>query len=121
MEAIDLTNASFSNSDRYYDYDSDAVSSSEEQSRTPVLLYGEIIKGWFLSHPLMAYLEYDGETLIFSEDLFGIYGQGKSVNEAVEDYCVALTEYYDLLKRHADAVDRSREAFDHLARFFSPK
>jgi hypothetical protein len=116
MEVFE-TSASSLSSGYYYS----STSSEEASERVPLLLHGETFKGWVFNQPIIAYLERDDGNYIFSDDIFGIYGRGRTFSEAVEDYGLTLSEYYELLKKHEHADAQSSEAFERLARFFSPK
>jgi predicted RNase H-like HicB family nuclease len=120
---MDLVESSVSHlSGSYYDYESDSATDLEESfGRLSLILHGEAFEGWVFNAPLVVYLECDDGNFIFSDDLFGIYGHGETRTKAFEDYAVALTEYYALLKKHEGADAQSREAFAQLACFFSPK
>ncbi|MGH7826373.1 MAG: hypothetical protein ACREQ7_14505 [Candidatus Binatia bacterium] len=119
MEALEIPNSS--PSDLYYRYDSDSATVSEQRvERVAIILHGEIAEGCILHQPIIAYIERDDDgRYILSEDLFAIYGQGRTINEAWKDYGSAFCEYYHIMKKHAAADEPSREAFDRLSRYIS--
>lgn len=66
-------------------------------------LLGSISSGWSIVQPLMINTEMDDDrSYIVSDDIFGVYGSGKSVSEAKRDYTLSLIEYYEILSAHSD-------------------
>ena len=67
------------------------------------VLFGEISPGWAVARLLMVTLEQDEYSdYLASDDVFGVYGEGRTAAEALRDYVVALVDYYQLLSGRAD-------------------
>lgn len=62
-------------------------------------VYGEIIEGWEIQKLLDITIELDEEGYyIASENKFNVYGEGKTRDEAIEDYVTSLADFYELLE-----------------------
>lgn len=101
------------------------ISSSDQSStrisEVPVLFYGKVREDWIIKQPISLKLERDeDDTYIISEEVFNIYGQGRSLNEAREDFTVALVEYYEILKKYAKDDPASREALEKFTQLWLP-
>jgi flagellum-specific peptidoglycan hydrolase FlgJ len=75
-------------------------------------LVGRIARDWVVTQTLLITIERDNGSFIASDDVFAMYGLGKSIEESVFDYISVLTEYYDVLSAHNDAP--SVALFRHL-------
>ena len=61
-----------------------------------------IQKGWAVFAPLLVTLEQDDDGYyILSDNLFLVYGEGKTSSEAIRDYTTALIDYYQLIEAKA--------------------
>lgn len=60
----------------------------------------------------------DGAYLI-SDSLFGVYGQGATVDEAFGDFSVSLVEYHDIMA--AGVNPETRAVVEHLRTYLQPK
>lgn len=66
-------------------------------------LLGDINSDWRISQPLLINIEKDDDgSYVVSDDIFGVYGNGKSLSEAKRDYVLSLIEYYEILSSHPD-------------------
>jgi hypothetical protein len=85
--------------------------------QTPVLV-GSIAPGWTVIQPipLTLHRESDGYCVI-SDDLFTVYGDARTPGEALEDYIVALIEYYELLAESAENHPPTQTLFHHLRQY----
>jgi hypothetical protein len=84
------------------------------------LLVGIIGPGWQILQPLLITLEQDEDgSYLASEDLFGVYGEGSTPSEAVEDYLVSLIDYYQLIGTRVDDTSFARTMFARLQRYVS--
>lgn len=85
-----------------------------------VALIGDIFKRFILAQPIVLNFEQgDGGKIIASDDIFYMYGEGNTRQEAVRDYLSTLSEYYALLESHDDAP--SVELFSYLQTYLQPK
>lgn len=76
-------------------------------------LFGRPAPGWRFQYPMAVTIEREDDgTCLAVDELFGNYGQGASVDEAVVDLKIALTEYYGVMAGSAD--EPSRSVFEHL-------
>lgn len=95
--------------------------SSTRMSEVTVLFYGTVREDWVLQQPISLKLERDADdSYVISEDDFGIYGHGATVAEAREDFIVALVEYFEILKQHANADSASRQVFEKFSQLWLP-
>ena len=84
-----------------------------------VTLAGEISEYFSLIQPLTINIEEAGDgSLIASDEVFYMYGQGATRREAVADYVSSLSEYYELLESHEDAP--SVALFKFLQSYLQP-
>lgn len=95
--------------------------SSTRLSEISVLFYGRVRKDWIVKHPVSLKLERDADdSYVISEDDFGIYGHGATVEEAREDFIVALVEYFEILKKHASADSASHQVLEKFSQLWLP-
>ena len=70
-----------------------------------IALVGPVSERFNLTQPLVINLEQeDGGKIIASDDIFFMYGQGVTRQEALRDYISSLSEYYELLEGHQDVA-----------------
>jgi hypothetical protein len=68
-----------------------------------VAFCGEIAPGWRLIRELPITIdEDDNGSYIVSDDIFYVYGEGDTLEEAHNDYIQSLVEYYEILAQHSD-------------------
>lgn len=84
-----------------------------------VTLAGEIFRDYSLVQPLVVSFEQADGKIIASDDMFYMYGEGITRQEAVRDYLSSLSEYYALLESCDDAP--SIELFSYLQTYLRPK
>jgi hypothetical protein len=77
-----------------------------------VVLVGNLLEGFSLVQPIVVNLEQADGKIIFSDDVFYMYGEGITAHEALADYLSSLSEYYELLESYDDAP--SAELFSYL-------
>ena len=95
--------------------------SSTRMSEVNVLFYGKVREDWILKQPISLKLERDADdSYVISEDDFGIYGHGATVEEAREDFIVALVEYFEILKKHANVDSASRQVLEKFSQLWLP-
>lgn len=69
-------------------------------------LSGNIHSGWQIIQPILLTEERDDDGhYLISDDLFGVYGDGSTAPEALEDYVVSLIDYYEILSVRAQEDD----------------
>ena len=79
----------------------------------PCLLVGQIAPQWVVLRPLPVTLERDPDGgYLVSDAVFCVYGWGRTLTEAQQDYLTSLIEYYQILQGHADAPTQT--LFRHL-------
>jgi hypothetical protein len=84
-----------------------------------VTLVGEISGLLQLVQPLSISFEDGGRgRIIASDDVFYMYGDGATRQEALRDYVSSLSEYYELLESHDDAP--TVELFHYLQNYLQP-
>jgi len=67
------------------------------------LLLGQIAPQWVVLRPLPITLERDTDgAYIVSDTLFCVYGWGRTLAEAHQDYVTSLIEYYQIMQGHED-------------------
>ena len=57
-------------------------------------------------------VRFDGERYFIADDRFDLYGVGRTLDEAREDYWLAVQDYYDDLSANADSLARYMQ--EHL-------
>jgi hypothetical protein len=89
---------------------------SLSQSLPQLVLFGDIAPGWKLVKPLIVNIEQDEDAyFVISDDIFFVYGDGETVEQAEKDFTSSLIEYYELLARHDD--EQTQALFWHLQSF----
>lgn len=69
-----------------------------------VALVGDVLEHFRLVQPIIINFERgDRGNIIASDDIFYMYGQGFTLQEAMRDYLTSLSEYYSLIESHNDA------------------
>lgn len=96
-----------------------AYTSSCPRLTFQVTLAGEIFRDYSLVQPLVVSFEQADGKIIASDDVFYMYGEGNTRQDAVRDYLSSLSEYYSLLGSHDDAP--SVELFSYLQTYLRPK
>jgi len=82
---------------------------------------GSIAPSWRVVQPLLVTLERDEDGYyIVSDDEFAVYGDGYSIEEAVEDYKVSLIDYYQLLTARVDGDFLTQALLRRLERYLRP-
>ncbi len=67
------------------------------------LVYGNISPVWKLVEPLQINIDLDDNgSFVVSDDLFLVYGNGRTTNEAIIDYVGSLLEFYELVRVGAE-------------------
>lgn len=62
-------------------------------------LYGEIAEGWVACELLEISIEKDEVGFyVASDNVFDVYGEGETRDQAIEDYITSLIDYYELLE-----------------------
>jgi hypothetical protein len=67
-----------------------------------ITLVGQITQDWKVVRPLPVNIERGDDSIIMSDDVFAIYGQGDDIAAALQDYYSALIEYHQVLSFHND-------------------
>lgn len=97
-----------------------ATIASLPSAPSQVALVGDIFAHFLLAQPIVLSFEQgDLGKIIASDDIFYMYGEGNTRQEAVHDYLSTLAEYYGLLESHNDAP--SVELFSYLQTYLQPK
>ena len=96
------------------------ITKSSDNLRTDTLSE-RIFPGWTLHCPLLLEVIQDTDgSYIVSEDLFGIYGHGSTLEEAKRDYSESLIDMYHSWEADARAGNRAaQEAFQFLQQYLS--
>lgn len=84
-------------------------------------LEGEIAEGWELSQPLWVTVDREEDGYyVLSDDLFLVYGEGATFNDALRDYVVSLIDYYQLVAAEAKRSALDQALFGRLRRYLRP-
>lgn len=79
----------------------------------PYHLSGTVGHGFEIVQPLPLNVERDAEGVyLISDSLFGVYGQGPTLDEAFADYSVSLVEYHDIMA--AGVNPETKAIVEHL-------
>src|SRR3989442_14604713 len=73
-----------------------AYTSSHSNVPFQVTLAGDLFRDFVLAQPILINLEQADGKIIASDDVFYMYGEGHTRQEAVRDYLSSLAEYYAL-------------------------
>jgi hypothetical protein len=85
-----------------------------------ITLVGELSDTYALIQPLELEFESDEDGgFVASEDVFFIYGSGRTRVEAVNDYVKSLCEYYELLSQQTDVP--TVELFNFVSSYVRPR
>lgn len=84
-----------------------------------VILFGQIVSGWKIIQPLTITIEQFNDLFIANEDVFGVYGDGDTEFEALEDYKSSLIDYYQLFEHRAQDDKEDQLLFNHLKLYIS--
>ena len=85
------------------------------------VLLGGISYGWLVAEPFLITVELDEDGYyIASDDIFAVYGDGSTANEALQDYIVSLLDYYQLLSARAEDDPPTQVLFRRLQSFIRP-
>ncbi len=93
--------------------------SGRPSAPSQVTLFGDIFRDFVLALPMVVNLDSEDGKIIASDDVFYMYGEGSTRQEAVRDYLSSLAEYYVLLESYNDAP--SVELFSYLQTYLRPK
>jgi hypothetical protein len=76
-------------------------------------LFGGCSRGWHFAQPLEVVVErdHDGSCLV-SDEVFAVYGKGRTWDEAAADYCSSLVEFLQIMSESDQPG--SRRVVDHL-------
>jgi hypothetical protein len=97
-----------------------AQMASRPRLPSQVAIAGDIFERFILAQPIVLNFEQgDRGKIIASDDIFYMYGEGNTRQEAVRDYLATLSEYYSLLQSQDDAP--SVELFSYLQTYLHPK
>jgi len=79
-------------------------------------LVDELFEGWKLVQPLLIRYEKDEDgCYLCSDDIFLVYGQGNTIQEAKEDYITSLIEYYEIVAKKApDSNAATQQLFEKV-------
>lgn len=94
-------------------------SSARPSAPSQVTLAGDVFHDFVFAQPIVIDLESADGKIIASDDVFFMYGEGPTRQEAVQDYLSSLSEYYGLLESCDDAP--SVELFSFLQTYLHSK
>ena len=84
-----------------------------------VALVGQLSSRFILAQPITVnFEEEEGGKIIASDDVFYMYGQGFTRQEALSDYVSSLSEYYEVLE--SQDSQPSIELFQYLQSYLQP-
>ena len=84
-----------------------------------IALVGKVSDRFRLAQPITVNFEHeDGGKIIVSDDIFYMYGEGVTRQDALLDYVISLAEYYEVLESQEDAP--STELFLYLQSYLQP-
>jgi len=80
-----------------------SVAASYPSFYPQVALVGEVLEHFRLVQPIVINFEQgDKGKVVASDDIFYMFGEGFTLQEAVRDYLSSLSEYYLLIESHDD-------------------
>lgn len=84
-----------------------------------VSLAGDLFDKYSLIQPITVSLGLSDGRFLVSDDVFYMYGEGITLQAAIEDYLSSLAEYYELLESYDDAP--SLDLFSYLQTYLRPR
>jgi hypothetical protein len=86
-----------------------------------IALAGSVARGWTLVEPLLISIEReDNGWFVLSDDIFPVYGDGATLEEARADYVRTLIDYYELLATRARENAHDARELEHLRVYVRP-
>lgn len=83
------------------------------------LLGHGLVAGWEFIQPIVITVERgDSSEFIASDDVFHMYGVGRSIGDSIKDYLAVVTEYYRHLSGDVDGP--SIALFEYLRSYLRP-
>jgi hypothetical protein len=80
-----------------------------------------VARGWTLVEPLLISIEReDNGWFVLSDDIFPVYGDGATLEEARADYVRTLIDYYELLATRARENAHDARELEHLRVYVRP-
>jgi hypothetical protein len=78
--------------------------------------------GWHVLQPIPAEIQVD-ETGFFlvSDAMFDMWGEGETINEAMQDYAASLTALYDLTEQRAETYVSEAAQLASLHRYIQKR
>jgi hypothetical protein len=84
-------------------------------------LQGELVRGWQIKKPFDVIVEVDEQGyFVVSDDIFGVYGEGRTQRAALDDYAVSLCEYFELVAAEAAQDEANQALLAHLQIYLEP-
>lgn len=83
-----------------------------------VFVFGQGAAGWRISQPVPVIVTRAGASYVVSDEIFSVYGEGRTWDEAQADYVASLVDHYLLMAEAADAATRG--VVDHLRAYLHP-
>ncbi|MBM4461427.1 MAG: hypothetical protein FJ011_27330 [Chloroflexi bacterium] len=91
---------------------------SDRRVKRAQRLNGLIAPGWQVIQPITLTCERDADGYhVLSDELFGVYGDGSTADQALHDYVVSLIDYYQLLAARAADDASARALFGRLRQY----
>lgn len=97
----------------------DTNSSPATLPERKIFLFGKIIDDLYITQFLPITIEKSDDLYIASDDIFGVYGDGDTEGEALEDYRISLLDYYQLVEIQGYKDDQNQALFHHLKLYIS--
>jgi hypothetical protein len=95
------------------DYSGQVASVSERYGDQPdiIVFGGALNSNYTLRKSIILNVVVEDGRIILCDDIFNMYGMGKTIPEALEDYKITLIEYYELNESLPDAPTSKRFDF----------
>jgi len=83
---------------------------------------GDIPHGLVIFQPFLVNIEREeDQTYVISDDLFLVYGNGENLPDALNDYILSLSEYYQILEQNANLNPFDKMQFEYLQTYIHPE
>lgn len=88
-----------------------------------VVLLGNIeFAEFYINQPLQINIERDSDgSYVVSDDIFLVFGNGRSISDALHDYIYSLREFYFMIKKNSKIDQFDKKLFKYLHSFLRLK
>ena len=86
-----------------------------------IVLLNDVFNGLQIKSPLVLNIELEDNLFIVSDDVFNVYGDGYTFENARKDYLESLVDYYHLLEKSSQERKEDEYQFEILCQYLTKK